>query len=105
MRELQSILAAFDLSAPSRHAADRAAALARASGASLTLAHALVDTALDDLLRLIGNADQARSVVEADVRERLHALAAHLGQRHELSVTEHLAIGHPVEQLTRLAET
>ena len=104
MRHLQSILAAFDLSAPSRHAADRAAALARASGATLTLAHALVDTALDDLLRLIGNGDQARSVIEADVRERLHALAAQLGQRHGLSVTEHLATGHPVEELTRLAE-
>ena len=43
------ILAATDLSAPARHAADRAARLAHEIGAALTLVHALPQRALDDL--------------------------------------------------------
>ena len=104
MSVIGSILTASDLSAPSRHAADRAARLARESGARLTLAHALVDTALEDLLRFIGDGDQAKSVVEADARARLHALALQLGQRHEIGVAEHLCIGNPVQELARLAD-
>jgi len=104
MSDMNSILAATDLSAPSRHAADRAALLARANGGKLTVAHSLVETALDDLLRLIGEGDQARSVVEADARDRLHALAVRLGQRHDMAVAEHLSIGNPVQELARLVE-
>jgi len=104
MNVLRSILAASDLSAPSRHAADRAARLAHANGAELTLAHALVDTALDDLLRLIGDGERAKSTVESDAQERLHALAAQLAKRHEVGVEERLLIGNPVQELARLAD-
>jgi len=104
MSVIGSILTASDLSAPSRHAADRAARMARASGARLTLAHALADTALDDLLRYLGDGAQARSVVEADARERLHALALQLGQRHDVAIAERLCIGNPVQELARLAD-
>ena len=104
MSVIESILAASDLSAPSRHAADRAARLAREAGARLTLAHALFDTALDDLLRLAGDGDRARSVVEADARDRLHALAIQLRQRHDVGIAEHLSIGNPVKELARLAD-
>ncbi|HEX2541382.1 MAG TPA: universal stress protein [Caldimonas sp.] len=103
MAGIASILNATDLSAPSRHAADRAALLARAHGARLTLAHTLVDTALDDLLRF-GDGDDARSVVETDARQHLHALAVRLGQRHDMEVTEHLSIGNPVRELSRVAD-
>jgi nucleotide-binding universal stress UspA family protein len=104
MSGMRSILAATDLSVPSRHAADRAARLARASGARLALAHALVGTALDDLRRLIGDGEQARSVIEADARERLHAMARRLEELHGASVSEHLLVGHPVQELARLAD-
>jgi len=104
MNVLRSILAASDLSAPSRHAAERAARLAQANGAELTLAHALVDTALDDLLRLIGDGDRAKSAVEGDARERLHALAVQLAKRQEVGVEERLLIGNPVQELARLAD-
>ena len=103
MRGIESILTASDLAAPSRHAADRAALLARAHGARLTLAHTLVDTALEDLLRF-GQGDDARSVVETDARQRLHALAVRLAQRHDVTVTEHLSIGNPVRELARAAD-
>ena len=104
MNVMRSILAASDLSAPSRHAADRAARLAHAKGAGLTLAHALVDTALDDLLRMIGDGDRARSAVEADARDRLHALAVQLAQRHQVGVDERLLVGNPVQALARVAD-
>ena len=104
MNVMTTILAASDLSAPSRHAADRAARLAQANGAGLTLAHALADTALDDLLRLIGDGDRAKSAVEADARDRLHALAVQLGQRHQVGVDERLLIGNPVQALARVAD-
>ena len=104
MSDMKSILAATDLSAPSRHAADRAALLARGTGAKLTLAHSLVATALDDLRRFVDDAEPTRAVVEADARDRLHALAVRLGQRNNLVVTEHLAIGNPVQELARVAD-
>ena len=104
MNLMRSILAASDLSAPSRHAADRAARLAHANGAGLTLAHALVDTALDDLLRMIGDGDRAKSAVEADARDRLHALAVQLAQRHAVGVAERLLVGNPVQALARVAD-
>jgi nucleotide-binding universal stress UspA family protein len=103
MSGIGTILAATDLSAPSRHAADRAARLAHGNGAKLTLAHVLADTALDDLLRF-GEGDRTRSLVEADARDRLHALALQLGRDHVVLVTEHLSIGNPVRELARVAD-
>ena len=44
MSMLENIVAATDLSAASRHAADRAAQLAHAHDVSLTLVHALAGT-------------------------------------------------------------
>jgi nucleotide-binding universal stress UspA family protein len=45
----------------------------------------------------------AQAAVEADARDRLHALALDLGQRHGLNVQERLVTGHPVDALTRHA--
>ena len=90
MSSMKSILAATDLSAPSRHAADRAALLARANGGKLTLAHALGDTALDDLRRFVGDGEPTKAVVKGDARDRLHAIAVRLGQRHEMTVAEQI---------------
>src|SRR6185295_9638007 len=104
MSEMRSILAATDLSGASRHATDRAGLLARANSAKLTLAHALVDTALDDLRRLIGDGDNAGSLVETDARNRAHSQALQLGQRHGLSITEQVVVGNPVQELARVAD-
>lgn len=103
MNTMRSILTATDLSAPSRHAATRAAMLAHRTGASLTLMHTLGGSALDDLRRWLGAADGASNVVEADARERLQALSAELAQRHAIEVRTQLAVGHPVEEITRHA--
>ncbi|HSW26620.1 MAG TPA: universal stress protein [Burkholderiaceae bacterium] len=104
MTHLKDIIAATDLSAPSRHATDRAARLAKTNGATLTLVHTLGATALDDLRRWLSDSAVAQAAVEADARERLHALALDLGQRHGLTVQERLLTGHPVQAVTRHAD-
>ncbi|MDO8276586.1 MAG: universal stress protein [Burkholderiaceae bacterium] len=101
---MRSLIAATDFSAPSRHAAWRAAMLAQAAGASMTLMHTVGGAALDDLRRWLGGGDAMAGMVDADVRQHLHGLAAELGQRYAIDVREHLAVGHPVEQITRHAD-
>ena len=104
------IVSATDFSAPSRHAAWRAALLARAAGAPLTLVNTLGGTALDDLRRWLTQADstadaeQAAFAMEAEARQRLQALADELGQRHGIPVQTELATGHVVDQVTRHAD-
>jgi len=36
--------------------------------------------------------------------ERLHAIAADLNRKYGIQVTEHVATGHPVREITRFAE-
>jgi nucleotide-binding universal stress UspA family protein len=103
MSALKTIVAATDLSTPSRHAADRAARMAKTHGSTLTLVHTLGSTALDDLRRWLNDSDAACAAIEADARDRLHALALDLGSRHGLDVRERLVTGHRVEAVTRHA--
>lgn len=104
MNSLRSIVAATDFSAPSRHAAQRAAMLGESSGASLTLAHALGSSALEDLRRWLGDDSGASDLLQDDARRRLNELAQELTSARGLDVRVHLAVGHPVEQVIRLAE-
>lgn len=101
---LRTIVAATDLSAPSRHAADRAASLAVAHGARLTLAHALTASALEDLRRWIGQDGDVGAALQAGAAEALHALAVQLHQRHGIQAAERLSCGNPVQEVSRLAE-
>jgi len=103
MSHLKSIVAATDLSTPSRHAADRAARMAKTHGATLTLVHTLVSTALDDLRRWLSESSAAQAAVEADARNRLHLLALELVDRHGVNVEERLVTGHPVEAVSQHA--
>ncbi|HEX6019805.1 MAG TPA: universal stress protein [Burkholderiaceae bacterium] len=104
MNPLRSIIAATDLSAPSRHAADRAMRLAHSAGASVHLVHAVATSALDDLKRWLGDDTRTLSALHDEARGRLHAQAAELARRHGVQVNEHLVAGHPVEAVTRQAE-
>ena len=75
MKPLTRILAATDLSAPARHAVDRAFRIAAETGAGLDIAHVVSQSALDTLRRLL--AAQA-SPVEQHI---LEAVAANAGLR------------------------
>jgi nucleotide-binding universal stress UspA family protein len=103
MSTLRSILAATDLSAPSRHAAERAASLAKSAGASLVLVHAQSAGALDDLKRWLGGNEDAHAAIQADVRQRLHAMAEELARHHAINVDEHLLTGNAVKEITQYA--
>lgn len=104
MSPLRVIVTATDFSAPSRHAAQRAALLARASGAAMTLMHAVGRSALEDLRRWLADDNQAAGAIEADARQHLEELAAELGRSQGIAVRTHLSIGHPVEQVIRHAD-
>src|SRR3989338_544598 len=70
MKPLTRILAATDLSAPARHAVDRAFRIAAETGAGLDIAHVVSQSALDTLRRLL--AAQA-SPVEQHILDDAHA--------------------------------
>ncbi len=74
-------LAATDLSAPSRHAAQRAAMLARQSASKLALLHVLEKNALIELRRLFApNAEALEQSMHAQARQALAELAVELGR-------------------------
>jgi len=104
MTVIRSIVAATDLSAPARHAADRAARVAREAGASLTLVHAASRSAFDQLRRFVGSGEELSHILLEDSRARLHALAADLAGRYGVTIDEEVAVGTSVEEIVRVAE-
>lgn len=102
MPAMRSIVAATDLSAPARHATDRAARLAHEAGASLALVHAVSRHALDDLRRWLAS-DPEPPVLD-DARRQLHGIASELGQRHQMPVGEHIVTGRLVDEIVLAAE-
>lgn len=100
---LASILAATDLSAPSRHAADRAARLAHETGASLTLMHTLPGTALTELRQWLGTQPGAEQLVER-AQEQLQQLAVELETGRRASVQPLLTSGSPIDEIVRQAD-
>lgn len=99
------ILAATDLSAPSRHAMDRAFRLAAETGAQLTLMHAVQQGAIDELQKLIG---QESGAVMERIREQAHEellrLAAEQEQSCGVSAEIHLAVGNVLRVIVEHAD-
>lgn len=103
MQAIRSIVAATDLSAPARHAADRAARLAQRTGASLTLMHAASGSALDQLRRLVGSGEEISRTLLDDSRRRLHELAAALAARYGLRIDDEVVVGASVDEIVRIS--
>jgi len=76
MIRLERVLAATDLSAPARHAAERAALVAKDTGATLRLVHVINDPALGHLRRLL---PESRDDVEPRIRQKVDHDVARLG--------------------------
>jgi nucleotide-binding universal stress UspA family protein len=105
MTALRTLLAATDLSAPSRRAVLRAAQLARASGARLELLHVVEARALEQLRHLLGQ--QATPVADRlleEAREELRQLAAEIGAPLGLSPGTSLASGPVLQEITARAD-
>lgn len=83
MKRIRHLLAATDLSAPARHAAERAAMLAGDLGATLDLLHVISAVPMHHLQRLLAEAPADFEVqVDAQVRTDVQRLADSLAARY-----------------------
>lgn len=94
MIRLQTLLAATDFSAPSRHAALRAAMLAAEAEARLELVHILEKNALEELRRLFAEEGEVmQERIRSQAHEALAQLAADIGEPLGISAGKHLLEG------------
>lgn len=94
MTQLKRLLAATDLSAPARHAVERAALVARAAGAQLDLVHVAPFSGLDELRRLVANLPpEIAQRMQEQTQMLIGALAETVRSRHGVSATTHVVGG------------
>lgn len=100
MAALNKILAATDFSAPARHAAERAALLARNVGAGLDLIHVATPAPMEKLRHLLGElpAEIEQRLVDAS-RDELRQLAATLQEHHGIAAGCQVAYGPLIEEI------
>lgn len=105
MRQFDHILAATDLSAPARHAAERAALVSKEVGASLDLLHVANFDTLERLRLLMEVApDDMQARVLDTARARVAELALALQQRYGISAGARVAAGSLLTELTKACE-
>ena len=104
MTPLKRLLAATDFSSSARHAAERAALIARSLGAELDLLHVVSLAPLARLQRLVADIPQGieQSLLD-DAEDRLAKLAGNLRQQYGVAVNPRIASGALLEKLA--AET
>jgi len=106
MFTLRRLLAATDLSAPARHAADRAAMLTKQTKASLDLVHVASLAPLEKLRRLVNAVPATLEQQLLDsASDALHELAEGLSQHHGVPVHAHVASGAVLPELGKQAAT
>ncbi|MDH5538813.1 MAG: universal stress protein [Rhizobacter sp.] len=106
MTTLHTLLAATDLSAPSRHAAMRAALLAKQTGARLELVHVLEKSALDELRRLFGGlGHEMQERIRSQARETLAQLAADMSGPAGIGAQSHVLEGSVLDSSIAQAES
>ena len=100
MASLNRLVAATDLSAPARHAVERAASVARVTGAQLDLVHVTTPAPLQRLRRLAGQipSDLEQLMLDAP-RNALQELADSMAQRHSVATQVHVAHGALLPEL------
>jgi len=105
MTRLHTVLATTDLSAPARHAAQRAAMLASETGARLELLHVLEKSALDELQQVFIDQDAALSErIREMARDALSQLATDIGEPLGVTAGLHLDEGAVLEAIAAEAD-
>jgi nucleotide-binding universal stress UspA family protein len=104
MSRLGPILAATDFSAPARHAADRAARLAHATGAALTLMHVLPGGALQELRQWLGTGHAMEQQLHDDAQRELRALASELQTHRHVTARTVNVSGSVLDEINQEAE-
>lgn len=105
MNQFDGILATTDLSAPARHAVERAALVSKATASTLDLLHVANLAPLERLRQLMGvtPADMELRVLDA-ARQRLYDLAATLQHRFGVSAGTHVVAGALLSEIARQAD-
>ncbi len=104
MNALGPILAATDFSAAARHAADRAARLARETGAALSLMHVLPGSSLTELRGWLGAGSEMEERLQAEARQQLAQLADDLRTSRQVAPQLVHAAGAPLDEIVREAQ-
>jgi nucleotide-binding universal stress UspA family protein len=105
MNRIQRLLAATDLSAPARHAAERAALIARELGAALDLLHVISVAPVDRLRRLLAEAStDLEAQIAADALTEVKCLADGLQQQYRVRPTTHVEHGGLLRLIDAQAE-
>jgi nucleotide-binding universal stress UspA family protein len=104
MSRMSNILVATDLSGPARQAADRAARLARSSGAQLRLVHALDAGVVAQLQQLLGLGSALEHALVEQTRNELRSLADELAAERNVVIEPALLQGAVVDEIIRDAQ-
>ncbi|MBX3684930.1 MAG: universal stress protein [Rhodocyclaceae bacterium] len=105
MKPLGNILAATDLSAPSRHAVDRGFMVAHETGASLTVAYALDLGLLDELRGLLaGRSEAIVGKLEAQIRDELTDMLAEPDRNRGITASMRIEHGSALMALPAIAD-
>lgn len=104
MNPLKHILVATDLSPYARNAAERAAYLSKAQQASLDLLYVANPAPFERLKQLVVPDDDLLKRVLDSAGEKIHALAAMLFQRYDISAGVQVASGSVTTEITRVVQ-
>ncbi|MDQ1242891.1 MAG: hypothetical protein QG550_2143 [Pseudomonadota bacterium] len=105
MNRIQRLLAATDLSAPARHAAERAALVASELGAALELLHVISVAPADRLRRLLAEAPaDLEAQVATEASTEVQRLADGLRQQYQVQPTTHVEQGGLLRQIEARAD-
>ncbi len=105
MTRARTMLVATDLSAPARHAVERAYLLAAAGGAELCVLHAMELDVVDSLREMLG--DELLSVkaaLNSDARRRLEQLTGDAAINRGVAALTRVATGEPLETIAAEAD-
>lgn len=98
-----TLLAATDLSTPSRFTAQRAAMLAKQIGAQLELVHVIEKRELEELQRLLGQTLKIN--IQRQTQKLLEKLASDIGKPLSIHVRSHVVEGEVLESITKQADS
>ena len=106
MTSFTRILAATDLSAPARHATERAALVSKDVAAPLELLHVANLAPLERLQQFMDTTpgEMERRVLDA-AQLRLHELAASLQQRYDVVAATHAVAGSLLAELAKMVDS
>lgn len=105
MKPLPRILVATDLSAPARHAVERAFHLAAGTGSELYMLHAMELDALDSLREVLGKDLWAvKAALNSDARSRLEQMTGDAAINRGVAARTRVAEGNPLATIAAEAD-